>query len=135
MPSEHTVAVVREADALDSAYQMGYDGFDEAPPEVDEPADALIHFKESAEWANNVHPKLRATAGYVDSGTGTYTVPRKVIVVPDGNEHDSPMNGVQMGIGHVEDALVGAFDKGALDAMSGDSWNPESCEDIHTGTV
>lgn len=134
MPSEHTVAVIQEADALDSAYQMGYDMFDE-PPAGGEPIEALGHYKESAEWANTVAPKLRATAGFVDSGKGTYNVLRKVIVVPDGSEHDSPADGVQMGIGHVKDAIFSAFDKGALDAMSGDSWDPESCEDIYTGTV
>lgn len=128
MPDEHTVAVVLEADAIDTAYAMGYDRFDEAPPEVDDTFEALSHYKETAEFINSVHPDLRALAGYVDSGPGTYTVKRKTVVVNVGNEDDSPMDGVQMDPQYVEDKLVRAFDQGALDSMNGDPAEPAECD-------
>lgn len=123
--NNHTVGVVPEDEAIDEAYSMGYNRFEDYPfdPEEAEDADplrALEHFKESAEWADTVAPRLRALAGYVDSGPGTYTVEREVVVVPSGNEDDLPRDGQKTGIAWVHSALVSAFDRGAADALLGD---------------
>jgi hypothetical protein len=117
MPT-HTIAVVPEADAIDEAYSMGYERFEPLPePDDIEPAEALSQWKEGADWANSVAPRLRALAGYADSGHGTYRVERTVAVVRDGDEGDLPRDAVEMYPEYVHETLVEAFDMGAMDAM------------------
>jgi|APHM01.1.fsa_nt_gi hypothetical protein len=117
-----TIGVIPEADVLDEAYRMGYTRFEDAETVDEEDSDALeglSHYKEMASYINNVAPRLRALAGYVDSGPGTYQVERKVVVVPHHAQEDVPRDGKLMAIRYVHEAVQDAFDRGALDAMQG----------------
>lgn len=63
--------------AEDEAYNMGRNEApdtlepDQSPEEVYE--SMKQSYPQSAAWANNIEPRLRALAGFTDSGTGTYT--------------------------------------------------------------
>lgn len=119
---EHTVAVIPEAEVLDEAYNLGYQRFEDAETIEEEdgnPYEAVSGFREYATWANNVAPRLRSLAGFVDSGPGTYTVGRKVVVVPEGNEDDLPADGKQMDIQYVHEAVLDVWELGAVDALEG----------------
>lgn len=124
-----TVAVIPEAEAIHDAYMMGFNRFDEMEfdHESDDltPHDRLNSAKEMGTFINNVDPKLRALAGHVDSGPGTYTVQREVVVIPHGNEDDIPMDGKHMSAQHVLSCIQEAFDQGAIDAMQGKTPNEE----------
>lgn len=117
-----TIGVIPEADVLDEAYRMGYNRFEDAAETADEHGDeldSLEHYKEMATYINNVAPRLRALAGYVDSGHGTYQVERDVVVIPDHAQDDVPRDGQHKSIEWVHGKVVDAFDRGALDALNG----------------
>jgi hypothetical protein len=117
-----TIGVIPEDDVLDAAYRMGYQRFEDADSieeEGGDPLEALSHFKEMATYCNSIAPRLRALAGYVDSGPGTYTVERDVVVVPGHAQDDVPRDGKHMGLTWVHEKVVDAFDRGALDALEG----------------
>lgn len=113
------VKVVVLPEAMESAYNMAFDRFEEV--EVNdccgEAAYDLSFFKETAEFANNVHPTIRSMSGYEDSGYGTYTVENRTVVVRDPD--DRPMDGELMNCTYVESDLIEAYDCGAFDAMEG----------------
>lgn len=109
-------AVVVFPEALEDAYREGYKRFATTAGEtVEQPGEALSGFKEYAEWANHVAPSLRASAGYADTGHGTYTYERQVALVdyPD----DRPMEATLVSSEWVFRQLVDAFDRGAYDSM------------------
>lgn len=116
--TEHTIGVVPEAETLNEAYNMGFDRYEPAEGEVD-PAAALDGISDSAEWANIIAPKLRALAGYVDSGHGTYRVERTVAVVRTGDGDDLPRDAVQVDPNHVFEKVVDAYRTGVSDALEG----------------
>ena len=84
---DETVATIPEiaAEAHREAYELGYSEampIDTADPEIatddpeqaaDETPELLEAPTDSARYANHIAPKLRAIAGYHDSGHGTYT--------------------------------------------------------------
>lgn len=119
-----TIGVIPEAETLDEAYSMGYSRFADADPvaDGDEAAEHIEHFTESAEYANSVAPNLRALSGYVDSGPGTYTVERQIVVVPDGAEADLPRDGKHMALGYVFEIVHDAWRAGVYDAVLGNEY-------------
>lgn len=125
------IAVVKPAYAEEEAYELGYKRFEGL--DADERGDFdLSHFKESAEWANSVAPKLRAKAGFGDSGTGTYRRGRQVAAIMPGCEEDEPAVAQVLDASFLFNDLVDAFDKGARDAAHGrekelpDEWSTPS---------
>jgi hypothetical protein len=127
------IAVVNEADVLDEAYSMGYERFaDVADMEHggDESGYAVSHFKETAIWANNVAPSLRALSGMADGGHGTYQKRRDVAVIPVGSEDDVPAEASRIEADYVYDAAVNAFDAGAYDALEGNERGESDDETI-----
>jgi hypothetical protein len=138
--NETTVAVLRERHVLREAYDMGYDRFEGSVPEDDPnpservstftPSERISMFTESATYTNSIKPKLRALSGYVDSGTGTYTVPRSVVVVPPESEDDRPMNGKNVDIAYACDRIVEAWRSGALDAIDADRDHGDGLDDL-----
>jgi hypothetical protein len=129
--TETTVAVVPEGEALEKAYRDGFERFDEAPDDALEgPGEPFGQFTGSAEYVNTVAPRLRALAGYVDSGTGTYRVERKVVVVSDGDEDDLPRDAREMRLSHVYEAIQEAYRAGAEDKLHGEEYG-ESLDDLY----
>lgn len=127
-----TIAVVLEADVLDEAYSMGYERFESTDTiEADQPHEFMSHFKSSSEWINGIHPSLRALSGYVDSGKGTYTVPRDVIVVPQGDEDDIPLSGMMYDMDHVHGVVLEAWSEGAFDALYEDRERGDSADEVY----
>lgn len=120
--------------AASDAYRMGYRrfaGFGEGltDAERDEHPPDTSHFKGSATWANNVHPKLRCMAGNADpSGKGTWTGARLVVVLRAHEIDDEPAPGTVADSGHLADLLVDWWDKGAYDAMDGRDMEPYTDE-------
>lgn len=103
-------------EAKREAYSMGYERFTDVEVENGENFE-LSHFKEYANWANNIHPSIRALAGYEDSKGGTYTVNREVVTVEAHTLEDMPMMGEKTEAHFVESELLEAFDTGAYDAV------------------
>lgn len=120
MTEKDKIPVIEEAEVLSDAYHSGYkmheDSDDPAAGEVHEVVEAV---KGTALWANTIAPQLRAMAGYHDTGYGTFTTEREVALIPEGDGDDRPAEAVEMGGVHVYEALVDAFDVGALDALEG----------------
>lgn len=119
-------AVVKPHYATEEAYNMGFDRFETLAAEETEDFD-LSHFKETATWANTVAPRLRAMAGFADTGPGTYTLGRTVAAVVPGCEEDEPADAEITHTDHVFRELVEAFDRGAYDAAEG---REKSLEDV-----
>jgi len=121
------VAVVKPDYLLEEAYRMGHDRFEDAeePPE-DEEVD-LYPFKGSATWANHVAPRLRAMAGYADSGHGTYQEDRQVAAIHSGAEEDEPAEADLIDPHYLYRALVEAWDLGAYDGYA-NQYDPDSAQ-------
>ncbi|TKX52866.1 hypothetical protein EXE44_05090 [Halorubrum sp. SS7] len=115
-----TIPVVHEADALDEAYKLGWENFEASPEAIEDPTEAVSHFKESAHYANNTAPTLRCMAGFRDHVGGTYQdPPETVAVVPVGDAEDRPIQAEQMDPRQVLDAIHDAYHAGAYDALEG----------------
>lgn len=116
-----TVKVVDLHQTKEDAYERGYLRFEDA--EVEHPEEWGFHyFTESAEWANNVLPKLRAMAGYDDTEdggvyAGTYQVERRVVLVEE--PRDEPAEGDIINGRYLHDELVDCYRDGANDAALG----------------
>ena len=126
---DNEVAVVKLYYAEEELYREGYKRFEDAPVDEDNPygPDAMIalsHFRESATWANTVHPKIRAAAGYGDGGYGTYQINREVAVVAAGCEEDRPARAGLVTAAVVEHILLSAWERGAIDALDGRDADP-----------
>jgi len=124
------IAVVKPYYATEEAYRMGHrfaSGFasvnDETVPD-DEPLE-LSYIKESAKWANNIAPDLRAMAGMSDPGHGTYTGDRQVAAVRAGCEEDQPAEAELMDARRLFRVLSDCWDMGARDAYEGTN-DPDS---------
>lgn len=133
MEESGTYAVVTEADALDESYRMGFDRFHDPAgdhPEGHNPMLSLDHFTETARYVNSVVPTLRAMAGYTDSGPGTYTVERPVVVIPQGNEDDQPASGRRFNPDTVLSAVVSQWRHGALDALDPDRDRGDTANEV-----
>lgn len=113
------IAVVKPLYATEEAYNMGYDRFEGVADEEEDIIWDFHHFTETAEYANNVAPDLRAMAGHADSGPGTYTINRKVAAIKEGCEEDEPAEAALIDARHVFEELVDAYRKGATDAAHG----------------
>jgi len=113
--------VVREAAVLDNAYGRGYDRFADADaPNDDRLADPVGQFKQTAQFANVVAPRLRAAAGMDDPmDVGTYQSDRDVVVIPAANGGDDPAEGIVMSARDVYRFAQDAWDRGARDALNG----------------
>lgn len=117
--------------ATAEAYRMGHRKFEdyaEIVPEGEEKrpsgAPPLSVFKDSAEWANIIHPRLRCMAGYGDAGYGTYTDPRNVVVLEPHEIDDEPSVGTVLDSVEVARVLCREWDRGALDAIEGNEPTP-----------
>jgi hypothetical protein len=112
-----TIPVVEEAELLDKAYQMGFTELSGGDP-VEDPLQALSHWKEYAHYHNTIRPRIRAMCGFSDNFGGTYRDrPDKVAIVPVGSEADQPTEAELWDPHHVLNAAMDSFDKGALDAI------------------
>lgn len=121
------VAVVKPYYLTEEAYRMGHrftKGMDDDTVPDDELLD-LSPIKESARWANNIAPSLRAMAGYLDNGHGTYTDAREVAAILPGCEEDEPAEADLCSARDVFNALVKAWDMGAMDGYE-NTYDPES---------
>jgi len=92
-----------EPDVLEKAYELGVE---ESP---DEGKGNESKYREYAHFINTVDPKLRAMAGFTDSGPGTYRVGRHVTV------SDGEGNTENMHVSYVYDAVSKAFSEGFRD--------------------
>lgn len=121
------IKVVKPYYILEQAYQMGHQTGHDARDTVDAdigPED-LSHFKETAQWANNVAPELRAMSGFSDHGHGTYTDGGKVAAIDPGCEEDEPADAELIDAQHLFDKVVEAYDTGYLDGAEG-TYDPDS---------
>lgn len=117
-----TVKVIDEWAAKEDAYSEGYERFSRFDGEETEDFD-FAPFTDSAEWANHILPRLRATAGYDDvendeqTRTGTYQIENQIVLVEEPD--DEPAVG-ELTDGHFffED-LVDCYRSGAYDAATG----------------
>lgn len=124
------VAVVKPYYLLEEAYQKGHDEFAGMDaPEDDEELD-ISPFKGSARWANIVAPELRSMAGYADGGHGTYQQQRQVAAIHAGCEEDEPAEADLVDCSHLFEALVEAWDTGALDGWEG-TYDPDSVQHFY----
>ncbi len=119
------IAVIKPYYLKEEAYKMGHDRFKDVEADIEE--FELSHFKETATWANNVAPKLRAMAGFDDSGPGTYTVHRRVAAIEPGCEEDEPAEAELTDPHDIHEELVRAFDMGAYDAVE-DTFDPDAAQ-------
>lgn len=117
--------------ATAEAYREGYAKFEdyaEIVPEGEEKrpsgAPPLSVFKDGAEWANHISPRLRCMAGYDDSGYGTWQVPRNVVVLEPHEMDDDPSVGVVMDSVEVFRVLMRVWDRGAIAAIDGEEPQP-----------
>jgi len=111
-----TIVVVEEAEALAHAYGRGYDRF--AGIDADVAADTdPSRITDSAAWANHIAPTLRCTAGYRDSGYGTWQVNGSIALVEDGDEGDHPADAVVMDAADFHREVVEAWYDGAYAAI------------------
>jgi len=113
-----TIAVVKPFYVKQKAYRMGYEEFSDLDGEETEDFD-LAPFKGSARWSNTIAPRLRAMAGYSDTGPGTYTEDREVAAIERGAEEDTPAEAEITEARHIYQKVVQSFDVGALDAAEG----------------
>ena len=123
-PTDGEVAVVKADYVLEEAYRMGHNEFSDFELDDDEEAD-LSGFKSYARWANVLAPRLRAMSGAADHGHGTFQDHRQVAVIRSGCEEDEPAEADLMDSRHVYEAVVSAWDMGALDGAT-DTYDPES---------
>lgn len=114
------IAVVVEQAAVEDAYEMGYDRFEgqELDAEVADEWD-YSYFTETATYSNIVQPALRAIAGYGDSGTGTYTENRTIVLVDAADLDDEPTVGDEYNAKDFSQVLYDRFADGARDAVAG----------------
>lgn len=122
---QEEIPIIRIDEAKESAYNDGYDRFEgvENGHNIDE--FDLGHYKESAAWANNVAPSLRAAAGYADSiNKGTYMEPRTVAVLDADDADDEPPIATLAHTDWVFNQLVDAFDAGAYAGARGEDRDP-----------
>jgi hypothetical protein len=92
MHDKSKTAVVVDQEAKERAYELGFNEFSGMEtPENDRLE--LEFFTDSARYANIVAPKLRAIAGHADSGTGTFTTNRDIILVDERDLEDRPIEG------------------------------------------
>lgn len=122
-PNDGDIAVVKANYVTEEAYEMGHDEFSDF--ESDSADDVEFHhFTESARWANVIAPKLRAMAGAADpTGKGTYTEHRDVAAIRPGCEEDEPAEADLVTSRRLYEALVDAYQTGALDSVE-DTWYP-----------
>jgi len=113
-----TIPVVNIDAAEEEAYEMGYDKFTGVAADVEGDFD-LEHFRDSADYANNVLPSLRALAGHGDTGPGTYTVDREVAVIEYHQVEDLPAEGERAEAHHLLTELLEMWERGAYDAGEG----------------
>ena len=111
-----TITVVTEADALDTAYQMGYSRY-ESMAAADIAAAGSIHPTEHGAWDRHILPSLRAVAGFDDMGVGTYNSSQEIALIENGDESDSPATAVKMRSEAFLDHVIRSWRKGAFDAM------------------
>lgn len=120
MSDDDMTVVIEEVEALDRAYDIGYEEFDPVPEaESDGPVN-LSFFTETARYANHVAPSLRQIAGHDDGGHGTYQEDREVAVVPVGCEDDVPAEcRLVPASTFYSEAVHVEWRRGALDALEG----------------
>lgn len=123
--TENEIAVVKPYYLKEEAYQMGFDEFDGFAAEDPEEFE-LHYFKESARWVNVIAPELRSMAGFDDAGHGTFQVSRQVAAVKPGCEEDEPAEAELVSCRVIHSELVSAWNTGALDAATGESFDPDS---------
>lgn len=111
------VIVIQEA--KQDAYDMGYERFEGGDTMEPDEAD-LAPYHSSADYANNVLPTLRSMAGHADSGHGTYTEVREVVLVEEHDLDDRPIMGQSTDAHYFMSELVEAFNHGAYDALTGE---------------
>lgn len=117
------IAVVKPYYAVEDAYGLGYDEFEDAEvPEGEDPD--LEGYHSSARYANTILPRLRAMAGHGDAGHGTYQQGRQVAAIHPGAEEDRPAEATLTEARHVFDVLIEAFQMGVHDAISGTERDP-----------
>lgn len=120
MKDQDTIPVIDEYSAREDAYEMGQERFGgSSPPEDIHPLEVVDHFTETATWANHVHPKLRAMAGFKDRGMGTYTVARQVALIPPENADDEPAEAELVDSTWLVNELVDEFREGAFEGLDG----------------
>jgi len=127
------VAVVKPYYLVEEAYRMGHSRFEDAEvPEDDDtdPHESLSYFKEYAKWTNSIAPRLRAMAGYADSGHGTYQQGRDVAAIKPGCEEDEPAEADLLAAGNLYGTLVEAWDMGAIDGYE-DTYDLESTRHLY----
>jgi len=114
--TDNEIPVIVEPEAKENAYNMGFNRFNE-PQDKEIGKEWFSHYTETAEWANSKLPDLRCMAGADDSGHGTYTQHREIVVVeyPD----DRPMSGEKTNSQYLFDELVEQFRNGAYDKIEG----------------
>lgn len=111
-----TITVVTEADALDTAYQMGYSRY-ESMTAADIAAAGPIHPTEHGAWDTHILSSLRAVAGFDDMGVGTYNSSQEIAVIENGDESDSPATAEKMESQMFLDTVIDNWRAGAFDAM------------------
>jgi len=117
MNNDNTIHVVDEIEAKEDAYHMGYNRFEGMDTlEENEPLEFHL-FTESAQWANNIAPKLRAMVGAKDSGHGTYQQHGEIVTVTE--PRDSPMEGQQCDSFELYNELIDMYRQGAEHAARG----------------
>lgn len=113
-----SIKILKGDAALLLAYRDGYDEFEGFAEGSGEDFD-FGHFTETARWANNIAPSLRALSGYSDGGHGTYQIEGDVAVLDAADADDVPADADVMRSSEVYDRVVDAYREGAHDAVSG----------------
>jgi len=117
MNNDNTIYVVDEIEAKEDAYHMGYNRFKGMDTLKEDELLEFHLFTESAQWANNIAPQLRAMAGAKDSGHGTYQQHSEIVTVTE--PRDSPMEGQQCDSFELYSELIDMYRQGAEHAARG----------------
>jgi len=119
MHDKNKTAVVVEQEAKERAYELGYDEFSRMDnPEGDRLE--LEYFTDSARYANIIAPKLRAIAGYADSGHGCYQTNRDIVLVDERELDDRPIEGNSWNAGSFFSEVHDAWRHGCHDGYHND---------------
>jgi len=118
MTDETTIPVIRLWEARELAYDAGYNEFDGHADEYAEGEEIdLSPFHDSARYANDVLPSLRALSGHDDGGHGTYTMNRGVAVLEAHQDEDLPAEAERSEAGYLFEELLDVWHSGAYDAL------------------
>ncbi len=110
------ITVVTEVEALDEAYDLGRQMYNDMT--AADIAEAYpIRPTEHGQYDTSILQELRAIAGFDDSGYGTYNQNADIALIECGNEDDVPAEATIIESRMFLDDVIEAYQRGAIDTV------------------